>query len=131
VLNEPCAVVWNELCTWDLEVAQAFYGAVFDWTFDEASASSSGTPYVQIRNEGRANGGILVMESPQFAGVPPSWSVYFGVEDCSVALAQVGELGGKAELGPVKFDHGNFAMAFDSQGAYVLLMQMDDWSAET
>ena len=34
VVNEPGALAWADIATTDAEAAQAFYGALFGWSFD-------------------------------------------------------------------------------------------------
>ena len=52
LVNEPGALVWNELNTRDLAAAKAFYGAVFGWGFEEATMGETGT-YTTIKLGGR------------------------------------------------------------------------------
>src|SRR5215469_15543882 len=49
--HEPLVgkVVWNDLITQDLDVARRFYGELFGWTFEHATAPG-GQPYVLARS---------------------------------------------------------------------------------
>jgi predicted enzyme related to lactoylglutathione lyase len=126
VFGEPGALMWNEANIRDGEGARKFYGAVFGWTFKDQKSSTGGL-YIEIDVAGTAVGGMLVMEGPQFTGVPASWMAYFGVDDCAAALEKVKELGGKVEMGPVAIEPGRFALVQDPQGAYFMVMDMKEW----
>ncbi len=55
-------------------------------------------------------------------GVAPSWSVYFGVDDCDVALKKVVELGGSVIREAEDTPYGRLATATDPNGAGFKLM---------
>ena len=44
LVNAPGALTWNELYVPDLDAAQAFYGAVFGWSFAPMEGMGSPTP---------------------------------------------------------------------------------------
>lgn len=94
-VNMPNTWTWNELLCPDTEKAKAFYTAVFDWT-TEVDAPSG---YVSFKREGRFIAGLMSME-----GLPPHWSIYFGVENCQEVADEVVKLGGAVLRPP--FDAG-------------------------
>ncbi len=70
---------------------------------------------------GRTMAGTM---TPQVAGVPPHWNVYFNVDDVDATVAKAEELGAQ-ELAPA-FDVegiGRMAVLADPQGAAFNLMQ--------
>lgn len=111
--NVPGTHAWNELCSRDPAASSKFYRDLFGWKIVEAEG---GEGYLEIVNGERLNGGILTW-SPDMGDIPPSWSVYFAVEDCSKALDRVRGLGGQAYMGPIDIPAGKFGVAADSQGA--------------
>ena len=56
--------------------------------------------------------------------MPPSWSVYFAVEDCDAAVAKLQQLGGQPYMGPVDIEPGRFAVVADAQGAVFHVMDL-------
>ena len=120
LVNAPGALCWNELYVPDIDAAQAFYGAVFGWSF--APMEGMGTPYTVIDNGEHANGGML---PPPMAGIPPHWLAYFGTEDIDAALATVVGLGGSVRSGPIDIPSesgiAKIGVVADPQGAMFAL----------
>ncbi len=120
--NVPGSFCWNELCTRDVEGAVAFYEALFGWKIGPGDDENG---YRTIEQGGRLNGGILPWR-PEMGDVPPSWSVYFAVEDCDASVARIQELGGQLYMGPVDIEPGRFAVVADPQGAVFNVMHVDN-----
>jgi hypothetical protein len=62
----------------------------------------------------------------EWGDIPPSWSVYFGVDDCDAAVALAQELG--ATVAVPAFDIppvGRMAVLQDPQGAAFTVIKMD------
>jgi predicted enzyme related to lactoylglutathione lyase len=114
-VNEPGAFCWNELMTPELEASTSFYGELFGWTFD--TFENAPMDYRLIKNGGAGNGGIA---QPKQA-TPPSWLVYFGVEQIEAAVARVGEFGGRTLSGPDDIGIAKIAVVQDPQGAVFAL----------
>jgi predicted enzyme related to lactoylglutathione lyase len=112
IVNEPGALVWNELNTPDPEAAIPFYSGLFGWKIEPFEGSPE--PYLSIKNGDSNNGGIRELKQP---GVPPHWLVYFGVEDVDQALAKVEQLGGSKIAGPIDIQIAKIAVVNDPQGA--------------
>lgn len=112
LVNEPGALVWNELASPDLDASSAFYGSLFGWK--TAQFEGSPGPYLSIKNGDASNGGIRPLAPP---GTPPHWLVYLGVDDVEVALARVQELGGTKIDGPIDIGIAKIAIVQDPQGA--------------
>jgi uncharacterized protein len=116
LVNAPGALVWNELNSPDPEASGAYYGGLFGWT--TAPFEGYPGPYLSIKNGDANAGGIRPLEPP---GSPPSWLVYFGVEEIDAALAAVQELGGAALAGPIDIGVAKIAVVSDPQGAVFAL----------
>jgi len=116
LVNEPGALVWNELASPDFDGSSAFYGGLFGWTIAPFEASPE--PYLSIKNGDANNGGIRAVTPP---GTPPHWLVYFGTEDIEDALAKAQELGGANLAGPIDIQIAEIAIVQDPQGAVFAL----------
>ncbi|WP_028059367.1 VOC family protein [Candidatus Solirubrobacter pratensis] len=111
LVNVPGAITWCDLLTPDAGAAEAFYGGLFGWTFEEIPGAHG---YRVIKNGDRSNGGVMPLQA---AGTPPNWMPYFGHEDLERVLAEVGGLGGQVFNGPVRMPQGSIAVLGDPQGA--------------
>jgi uncharacterized protein len=111
LVNQPGAITWCDLLTRDAEAAEAFYGGLFGWTFDEIPDAQG---YRVIKNGERANGGLMPLQAPD---TPPSWMPYFGHEDLAGLLGAIEGLGGRIFNGPVQMPQGSIAVLGDPQGA--------------
>jgi uncharacterized protein len=115
LVNAPGALVWNELQASDLDGSASFYGELFGWE----TQAVEGMPmrYMTVKNAGSNNGGMREADR----GTPPSWLVYFGIEDVETGLARVTELGGSALTPVVDIQIAKFAVVQDPQGAVFAL----------
>lgn len=94
-VNMPDTWTWSELLCTDVDKAEAFYKEVFGWTTDIDAPSG----YTSFERGERFIAGMMSME-----GLPPHWSVYFGVENCQEAVNKAVALGGSVLRPP--FDAG-------------------------
>jgi len=117
LVNEPGALVWNELESPDLDAATAFYSGLFGWTV--APFEDSAEPYLAIRNGEANNGGMRGPSGPSAA--PSHWLVYFGIGDIDAGLAKVSELGGTLLAGPIDIQIAKIGVVADPQGAVFAL----------
>ncbi len=120
-VNEPGALIWNELQNYDTEAAKAFYGAVFGW----AAVTGQGPTgeYTSFMLDERAVAGMMAIQ-PEWGPVPPNWSIYLGVADVQAACEYVAGNGGRVEVPPMEIpDVGAFALFQDPQGAYFYGLQ--------
>ena len=115
LVNTPGALVWNELQSPDLDASAAFYSELFGWKV--ADFEGMAERYMGIDNAGRHNGGMRALAPP----TPPSWLVYFGVEDLDASLAKLDELGGMKLAGPIDITMAKLAVVADPQGAVFAL----------
>lgn len=111
VVNVPGSLTWNDLATTDIDGAEAFYGALFGWSFEGASDDP---PYNVIHAPGgRPNGGMMAAAE----GQAPLWVAYFAVADIAAAVAAAEQAGGAVITGPTDAPAGTVAVLTDPQGA--------------
>lgn len=109
LVNEPGALAWNELNTRDVARAKDFYGAVFEWTFDQQGS------YTRVLLDGEPVAGILDMaEQGVPAEVPAHWLVYFAVDDTDATVEKTKGGGGGLIVEPFDTPIGRIAILHDS-----------------
>jgi predicted enzyme related to lactoylglutathione lyase len=117
LVNAPGTLVWNELGTPDMDGSARFYGELFGWSTQAMEGSEM--PYLVVSNsDDHTNGGI---RPPMPPGTPPSWLVYFGVDDADAAARRVTELGGRTLGEPFDIGPGRIAIVSDPQGGVLAL----------
>lgn len=111
----PC---WYELCTADPAAAQAFYGPVLGWAFQDAGME--GFSYTLAMAGAEMVAGVMDPGQP----MPEFWMLYFAVDDIDAACARVSALGGQVYRAPEDIPGtGRFAVLADPQGAAFGLLQ--------
>jgi predicted enzyme related to lactoylglutathione lyase len=111
LVNEPGALLRNDLVTPDPGPARAFYAAVFDFTLDGNPDMPEFDFTFLRRPDGHEIGGIIGM-----AGVPSSgWTTLFEVDDTDAAVARATAAGGTA-TDPEDFVYGRIATVTDPFG---------------
>jgi len=118
----PC---WVELSTPDPPAARAFYADLFGWDYRDNDVGDSGGTYAMALLDGKMVAAISGQHPDQVAqGVPPNWSTYLAVDDLDAVAAGVEGAGGQLIVPPSDVaPHGRMAIAFDPQGASVVLWQ--------
>ncbi len=120
IVNQPNALVWNELYTRDRESSISFYESVFGW---EHAVDENG--YVMYKADGRIQAGMMAMDE-SFGDMPPNWTVYFLVEDINASVAKVKGLGGNVLVPPSPAgEMGHFSVVQDPQGGSFTIMQFN------
>ena len=113
----------NPICHWelmvnDVEKAQAFYGKVFDWSYEKWDGPME---YWNVQVGKEPNGGM--MKSPDEAP-HPSLCVFYLVDDLDATLAKAEEAGGKVVVPKMEIPtvgwHGGF---LDPDGIFVGVFQ--------
>ena len=118
VMNEPNAPSWAELDTTDTASAGKFYTGLFGW------GTKPGGEYTEFQVGGRSIGGMMKIPK-DWGPVPPSWLIYFAVEDCNRTASKAKELGGGAIVPPTDIPNvGRFSVLRDPQGAVFAVIQM-------
>lgn len=119
--NAPC---WIELSSPDVAEAQAFYGSLLGWEFDEPGPLGFG---VSARLEGSAVAGISPQPEQAPAGQPAFWSVYFRTDDLGDLLARSDDAGGQAMMAIPEFDGtAGVALVADPAGTAFGVLEYDD-----
>lgn len=118
VIDEPNAVCWNELLTNDAKGAATFYAGVFGWTTEPF-----GGDYTLFKHPAKAAGGMMVIQK-EWGPMPPSWAVYFAVENADKTIAKAKDLGAKIVM-PAKEvpTVGRFALLADPTGGHFYILQ--------
>jgi predicted enzyme related to lactoylglutathione lyase len=104
-------IVWFELPAEDTRRAQAFYGRLFGWQFEDFEGP------VEYHMASEAGGAIF----PANGEKGPV--VYFGVDDVEAARERVRELGGQAEDKQEIPGVGAYAHCTDTEGNPFSLFQ--------
>ena len=114
----PC---WADLTAPDLAAAQAFYGPVIGWEFQDAGADYG--RYTMCLQQGKP---VAALMPPPAGGegMPAMWNVYLATRDVDAAVVRISEAGGKPVMGPHDVPGaGRMAFAFDPTGASFGLWQ--------
>jgi predicted enzyme related to lactoylglutathione lyase len=122
IVNEPGAVVWNELATRETEPEIAFYEAVFGWTHE--TAPMGGTEYTTWKRDGEMVAGMIRMNEQWPAEIPAHWMVYVAVADVEASCARLTELGGTISVPATEIEIGTFAVVADPNQAFFSMIQM-------
>jgi len=113
--GEPGAPCWFELQTKDTERAKAFYTALFGW------GTGGDERYTEWVVDGAHLGGMLQIQE-SWGPAPPSWSVYFQVENVDESLSRAQSLGARPCMKPMDVGTmGRCVMLADPQGALFYL----------
>jgi predicted enzyme related to lactoylglutathione lyase len=117
--DEANTLCWNELMTSDVEAAQKFYGALFDWNLKITPG------YTEVHVGEKPAGGLMQI-APEMQGMPPHWQPYFMVDDSDATLRKAQSLGTKEHFGPMDIPEvGRFAVLHDPQGAAFAVIAMN------
>jgi predicted enzyme related to lactoylglutathione lyase len=118
LVNEPGALIWNELSSSDVAQSKAFYSAVFGWGWGGSN------DYAEPQVSGRTIGGLMPRRPDMPAAVPDSWLVYFGSADVDGDVKKATDLGASVIAPPADIPGtGRFAVLMDPQGAAFALFQ--------
>ncbi len=87
--------IWHDLITDDVDAAQAFYGPLMGWTFEQTQRPGGG-PYTLIRSvAGEYVGGIVELEDPADGTDYSRWLGYYAVPAVDEAVEATLEAGGQ------------------------------------
>jgi len=110
LVNEPGALIWNELLTDNGEAAYAFYSDVLGLSTEVSDMG--GIPYTLFKAGDDMVAGSM---PPPMEGIPNHWHVYFAVEQIHDALEKARQLGGTVINGPMPTPIGPMATVSDPQ----------------
>ncbi len=120
VVNEPGALIWNELVSSDASAALAFYAQLFGVDTMEQDMGAD-EPYRMLVIDENPIAGVM---PPPMEGIPNHWSVYFAVADLESALAKTTELGGAVVVPAFEVPGvGHMAGITDPTGAMSMLLE--------
>lgn len=115
IVDEPGALVWNELDTTDRPAASAFYTAALG--LESAPMGDADEDYFSLLADGREVAGMQPMPEGVPTGTPSHWLVYFAVSDTDATTAAAKAAGGWTLKEPFDMVAGRMAVLADSQGA--------------
>jgi predicted enzyme related to lactoylglutathione lyase len=120
--GEPGCPCWTELMTRDLDAAREFYGGLFGWGARVAPAAP-GQDYTHFLVSDAPMAGMLPIRE-EWGEVPPSWSLYFAVEDLDAALRSARGLGASLVMEPLLIPGvARFCLLRDPQGAHFEVLE--------
>lgn len=93
---------WIDIELHDLYGAQAFYGALFGWTFSQATPPEAPVQYFIAELNGQDAAGL----GGSSKGVSSGWNTYVAVDDADEAVAKVEAAGGKVLQPPSEAGEG-------------------------
>ena len=119
---------WTEIASNDIDTCQAFYEAVFGWTFKRSESDPGGMDYREYMTGGENPVGGMYQLNPDWFGgnpPPPHFMIYVAVDDVDENARKAVELGGKIHRGPMDIPNvGRMAMIEDPTGAKICTFGM-------
>ncbi len=111
------APIWVD-CGTDLDKGPAFYSTLFGWTTESMGPEAGG--YTMASKDGQVVAGFGPQQNPG----PPTWSVYFQVDDAAKTAQLVTEHGGTVILEPMAvMEAGTMGVFADPVGAVFSVWQ--------
>jgi predicted enzyme related to lactoylglutathione lyase len=124
LVNVPGSFCWNELATTDTAKDGEFYSGLFGWGKDVQNLGPM--EYTMFINGDRPAGGMFKL-TPEMAGIPPHWLVYFAVDDCDAKTNKATELGATVMKPADDIPGiGRFSILRDPQGAPFALIKLEN-----
>jgi predicted enzyme related to lactoylglutathione lyase len=120
---------WVDLSATDVDAAQAFYGGLFGWTFEDVP-TPMGPSYTMCSLDGRVVAGIGPQPpGMEEAAVPSMWNSYVIVGDVEATCEAATAAGGQVVMPAMDvMTQGRMAVLLDPSGAAVGLWQPIDHS---
>ncbi|WP_354644554.1 VOC family protein [Kitasatospora camelliae] len=115
IVNEPGALIWNELSTTDPQAAGRFYAAALPMTATPSTMEGA-EGYTEFQVQGRTVGGMMTLEKAP-PGTPPHWMAYFAVDDVDSTVDAAVRSGANVLAPPFDMVAGRMAVLADPQGA--------------
>ncbi|MBZ4014200.1 glyoxalase [Streptomyces purpurogeneiscleroticus] len=116
IVNEPGAIVWNELNTTDPDAASSFYSTTLDLT---ATPMENAQGYRSLSANGRMVAGLQPLSALDALppNIPSHWLPYFAVDDTDSTVAALTRSGGNVLAPPFDMMAGRMAILQDPQNA--------------
>jgi len=120
LINEPGALVWEDLAVSGPRAVQPFYTRVVDWHFGQMP--QAGSEYALIMGtDPFPLGGI----GPTEPGQEPGWRIYIGVTDTDETVALMTAQGGSVVRPALTTPYGRHAILADPGGAVFSVIETD------
>jgi uncharacterized protein len=119
-VNEPGALIWNELNTRDLDKALPFYEAVFGVTFESMPEMPA---YRGMLANGRVVGGAQPIPEGAPAEMPAHWLTYFSVDDTDSVVDAAVRARGNLLMPAFDMSAGRMAVIQDPQGGVFAVLK--------
>ena len=119
----PGTPSWIDLQTPDQAGAKAFYGALFDWSYEDQPIGQDDAGNDAFYSMAQKNGkNVAAIGGSPPPGVPPHWNVYVTVADVDATAGLVAGAGGAVVAPPFDvMDAGRMAVIADPTGAMLCL----------
>lgn len=116
---------WIDIATPDPAGSKTFYGAIFDWEFDDQPTDQPGIDYTMARRGEHGVAGMMQLtEEMAASGMPPVWTSYVAVDDLDATVDKVGPAGGTVLQPPMQvMDAGRMSVLADPSGAVFALWE--------
>ena len=106
---------WVEANVDDPKAAQAFYGQVFGWSFDEMPMPQGS--YAMAKRGGTQAAGLMKLAAEaKKMGAPSHWLAYVSCEDTDKSTEKAKQLGGKVLVPPMDVGPGRMSVVQDPSG---------------
>jgi uncharacterized protein len=114
--HHPGKIIWADLVTPDLAVAQRFYSGMFGWTFQTIHTGDS--EYAVAIAGGQPIAGVLQKPLPSDEHRQPAWLTFIAVRDVDAAERNAVKNGAKSVSKPKSYPgRGRQAVLADPDGA--------------
>jgi uncharacterized protein len=118
--HHPGKIIWADLVTPNLAAAEAFYGGLFGWTFQDIHTSDS--DYAIALVDGHPIAGVLQKAIPADRH-QPTWLTFIAVRDVETARRIALSQGAKSVYEPRTYQRrGSQAVLSDPQGAVFAML---------
>ncbi|WP_216905575.1 VOC family protein [Nocardia noduli] len=102
---------WIDVDCGDVEVAKAFYGGIFGWTFADATPPTAPWRYVIAQLDGKDVAGIGGPADPGAEQpAPATWNTYVAVDDAQAVAGRVVDAGGSIRVPPTPAGEGGISV---------------------
>ncbi|GAA1972474.1 VOC family protein [Kitasatospora viridis] len=127
VVNEPGAVIWNELNTSDVAAATGFYRTALGIDITPMEGPEGMGEYFSLKVGGKDVGGAQSLANHP-DGTPPHWATYFAVDDVDSTFDAAVRAGGSVLVPAMDTPVGRMGGLTDNQGGafWVIKPQMPD-----
>ncbi|MFF7250937.1 VOC family protein [Embleya sp. NPDC008237] len=119
VVNEPGAVIWNELNTGDVSVAGKFCSTALGLAAEPMEGAEG---YHSLSANGRVVAGMQGLDRMP-PGTPAHWLTYFSVDDTDSTVDALVRAGGNVLKPPFDMMAGRMAVVQDPQGGAFAVIQ--------